>query len=194
MRHNHADARLECVMPFHSVRLRVITPRRHHAPLVSSLPPPAPRRRSAGSPEEATGQLRVSLHWSGVQSGGPHVYAEFGSRGAHVVGSFGQPSRRYRTARPRQSVYLGRGTRIPPGHVPGPGQCRVWHPNRPPGHRPPPFRCADRYDEPYRPGYGYDDPRRFGPVQSKPRYLEDPRHGGPRRADLIGGAVVSGWR
>jgi hypothetical protein len=30
---------------------------------------------------------------------------------------------------------------IPPGHLPPPGQCRLWYPDRPPGHQPPPERC-----------------------------------------------------
>lgn len=30
---------------------------------------------------------------------------------------------------------------VPPGHMPPPGQCRVWFPNRPPGQQPPPGRC-----------------------------------------------------
>ncbi len=29
----------------------------------------------------------------------------------------------------------------PPGHMPPPGECRVWWPDRPPGQQPPPFRC-----------------------------------------------------
>jgi hypothetical protein len=32
-------------------------------------------------------------------------------------------------------------TRIPRGHLPPPGECRVWRPGVPPGHQPPPFRC-----------------------------------------------------
>ena len=32
---------------------------------------------------------------------------------------------------------------IPPGHYPPPGECRIWHPDRPAGHQPPPFRCGD---------------------------------------------------
>lgn len=32
---------------------------------------------------------------------------------------------------------------IPPGHLPPPGSCRVWYPERPPGHQPPPGNCAD---------------------------------------------------
>jgi hypothetical protein len=31
--------------------------------------------------------------------------------------------------------------RIPPGHLPPPGRCRVWFPGRPPGHQPPPRSC-----------------------------------------------------
>jgi hypothetical protein len=38
---------------------------------------------------------------------------------------------------------------IPPGHLPPPGQCRLWYPDRPPGHQPPPERCGHlRYDVP----------------------------------------------
>lgn len=35
----------------------------------------------------------------------------------------------------------GHGLRIPPGHMPGPGQCRVWYPGVPPGHQPPAVPC-----------------------------------------------------
>lgn len=31
---------------------------------------------------------------------------------------------------------------IPHGHLPPPGECRVWYPNRPAGHQPAPGRCA----------------------------------------------------
>lgn len=30
---------------------------------------------------------------------------------------------------------------IPAGHLPPPGECRVWLPDRPAGHQPPPERC-----------------------------------------------------
>ena len=36
---------------------------------------------------------------------------------------------------PRQRV------RVPPGHMPRPGYCRLWYPGVPPGHQPPPERC-----------------------------------------------------
>lgn len=31
--------------------------------------------------------------------------------------------------------------RIPPGHYPPPGSCRIWFPNRPPGQQPAPGDC-----------------------------------------------------
>ena len=31
---------------------------------------------------------------------------------------------------------------IPPGHLPPPGECRIWIPGRPPGHQPPPGLCS----------------------------------------------------
>jgi hypothetical protein len=30
---------------------------------------------------------------------------------------------------------------IPNGHLPPPGECKLWYPDRPPGHQPPPFKC-----------------------------------------------------
>ncbi len=35
-----------------------------------------------------------------------------------------------------------RSLRIPPGHLPPPGSCRIWFPGRPPGKQPPPGDCA----------------------------------------------------
>lgn len=32
---------------------------------------------------------------------------------------------------------------VPKGHLPPPGQCRIWFPDRPPGHQPPPGDCYD---------------------------------------------------
>lgn len=34
-----------------------------------------------------------------------------------------------------------RAYKIPPGHMPPPGQCRIWFPERPPGQQPPPGDC-----------------------------------------------------
>ena len=38
-------------------------------------------------------------------------------------------------------VYQAKPVKIPPGHLPPPGQCRIWFPDRPPGHQPPPDSC-----------------------------------------------------
>lgn len=38
-------------------------------------------------------------------------------------------------------VYAAPAAVIPPGHLPPPGECRVWYPDRPAGHQPPPQRC-----------------------------------------------------
>ena len=40
-----------------------------------------------------------------------------------------------------QPVYQAKPLHIPPGHLPPPGQCRIWFPDRPPGHQPPPGPC-----------------------------------------------------
>jgi hypothetical protein len=32
--------------------------------------------------------------------------------------------------------------KVPPGHMPPPGQCRIWLPGTPPGHQPPAGACA----------------------------------------------------
>ena len=33
--------------------------------------------------------------------------------------------------------------KVPPGHLPPPGQCRIWYPELPPGQQPPPGDCYD---------------------------------------------------
>lgn len=39
---------------------------------------------------------------------------------------------------------------IPPGHLPPPGACRIWFPDRPPGQPPPPGPCrALRHQVPW---------------------------------------------
>jgi hypothetical protein len=33
--------------------------------------------------------------------------------------------------------------KVPPGHLPPPGQCRIWYADRPPGKQPPPGDCRE---------------------------------------------------
>jgi hypothetical protein len=35
-----------------------------------------------------------------------------------------------------------RSVRVPPGHYPPPGECRLWYPGVSPGHQPRPVRCS----------------------------------------------------
>jgi hypothetical protein len=45
------------------------------------------------------------------------------------------------TAQPDGGKKRRHQAKIPPGHLPPPGYCRIWHPDRPPGHQPPPGPC-----------------------------------------------------
>lgn len=102
----------------------------------------------------------------------------------------------------------GRGRRansqgIPPGHMPPPGQCRVWYEGNPPGQQPSPTNCDqaeriasrsrdarviygdDRYDNGrYGTGRVYDNGRyENGRVYEDERYEE--RRGGNSITDAI---------
>jgi hypothetical protein len=44
---------------------------------------------------------------------------------------------RYRPRRERHREAI----RIPPGHLPPPGECRDWYPGGPPDHQRPPYKC-----------------------------------------------------
>lgn len=34
---------------------------------------------------------------------------------------------------------------IPKGHLPPPGECKIWFPDRPAGHQPPPQSCSSAF-------------------------------------------------
>jgi hypothetical protein len=42
-----------------------------------------------------------------------------------------------------EPYYPRKVVKIPKGHMPPPGKCRIWYPDRPPGHQPPPGDCED---------------------------------------------------
>jgi len=56
-----------------------------------------------------------------------------------ATAKYGHPHRgvRHRAA----SRVKRRPLRIPPGHLPSPGSCRIWFPGLPPGQQPPPGSC-----------------------------------------------------
>ncbi|QGZ32170.1 hypothetical protein GQA94_19750 [Stutzerimonas stutzeri] len=35
------------------------------------------------------------------------------------------------------------GYEVPKGHLPPPGECRIWYPDRAPGQQPPPGNCRE---------------------------------------------------
>ena len=43
--------------------------------------------------------------------------------------------------------YSFRELGIPKGHLPPPGECKIWFPGKPPGHQPPPQACASALRE-----------------------------------------------
>ena len=85
------------------------------------------------------------LGLAGCASGGYPVV--IGPRPDVVVvgdGDRGYPDRRGRGG--GDDYYRGyRSIRVPPGHYPPPGACRVWYAGRPPGHQPRPVRCDRLY-------------------------------------------------
>ncbi|HSL70720.1 MAG TPA: hypothetical protein VK864_10795 [Longimicrobiales bacterium] len=47
-----------------------------------------------------------------------------------------------RTVVVSERVAAPRALKVPPGHYPPRGQCRLWYPGRPPGHQPSPGPCS----------------------------------------------------
>lgn len=92
-------------------------------------------------------------------------------------------------------TYNSGASRVPPGHLPPPGMCRIWIDGVPPGRQPRPTTCAAaERNRPYNarviygtPRYGDFDDRRDGGVydRSRTRYPDgrtaDPRLPMPRR-------------
>jgi len=83
------------------------------------------------------------------------LFFEFGDDGWRAYGSsYDRGPRVVYDAGPRQVVFhSSRGRiRVPPGHMPPPGFCRLWYPGRPPGHQPRPRPCEQLLRMHRRPG------------------------------------------
>lgn len=95
----------------------------------------------AASTADARAQttVRVQLYWEWGDGGWiPHRSAYLPRRDAYRLGGYAAHLPR------REVVYreIPRRIRVPPGHLPPPGYCRLWYPGRPPGHQPPPRPCG----------------------------------------------------
>ena len=75
---------------------------------------------------------------------GPAVHADEG-KDESGKGKGKQQQREERKQQDERSSYFQqRGqSRIPDGHLPPPGECRIWYPDRPAGQQPPPFKCGE---------------------------------------------------
>lgn len=96
----------------------------------------------AGHAQVSVG-VHLSWHWSdGGWQSQPIAdrYAE-----AHYYAPAPRPRRPSRGMRTP-------AVRIPPGHLPPPGTCRLWYVGRPPGHQPPPMSCAQLFRGYHQPG------------------------------------------
>lgn len=69
------------------------------------------------------------ITFSGCSQGMLLIQGEYGSMEVHKT-----QGKRYKDQ--------GRSfNKIPPGHLPPPGSCRIWLPDTPPGKQPPPGNC-----------------------------------------------------
>lgn len=89
----------------------------------------------------------------------------------------------------------GRGSGIPPGHVPAPGECRVWYEGRPPGQQPAPTDCRTaearaRRDRSARVIYGGEREGGYWEERDRGEWDRDDRRGRgravPRRSPDVG--------
>lgn len=94
------------------------------------------------APERAAAQLEVGVHLSWHWSDGGWYGETARARGD----AYYAPAPRTRYRAPTRAL------RIPPGHLPPPGSCRLWYVGRPPGHQPPPTSCARLFRSYRQPG------------------------------------------
>jgi len=92
----------------------------------------------------AIGGREGAIIGSGVGAAAGTAIATHGGKNGKEGKGSGKP-KVYEQQGGYQAVYepvrYRRHRKIPPGHMPPPGQCRVWYPNRPAGHQPPPGNC-----------------------------------------------------
>ena len=90
----------------------------------------------AAAPHQASAQVSVAVHLS-------WHWSDDGWRPTPVADGYvtWREARITRRARPPVRVRPA-GFRVPPGHMPPPGLCRLWFVGRPPGHQPRPDACA----------------------------------------------------
>lgn len=105
--------------------------------------------------DRAAAQLRVGVHlsWHWSDDGWRSGYAQ--PRGDVYY----TPAPRTRNRIPVRAI------RIPPGHLPPPGLCRLWYVGRPPGHQPPATSCARLFRSYRHPGVLI--------LQGAPRFRDD---------------------
>lgn len=59
-----------------------------------------------------------------------------------TMSAIGLPSGRNADVVVSDNGSRGRHLKVPPGHYPRAGQCRIWYEGRPPGHQPKAASCA----------------------------------------------------
>lgn len=104
---------------------------------------PRPRERPSRTASDDTGQQ---------EDEGENVPGNDGSDGSDETeaGTSDGDELTQREARRearRRARRRARGLRVPPGHYPPEGQCRLWHAGRPPGQQPPAAPCEELADE-----------------------------------------------
>ena len=97
---------------------------------------------TAAATERAESQVAVSvqLFWESGGGGYRTNRPTYDPRDVHYA-----PTQDVVYYTPRRAV------RVPPGHLPQAGYCRVWYPGRPPGHQPRPERCERVFRRHYGP-------------------------------------------
>jgi hypothetical protein len=60
----------------------------------------------------------------------------------HQGNSKGQKGKKNKNKDDRKRFHPFNDLKVPPGHLPPPGKCKIWLPNTPPGHQPTAQSCT----------------------------------------------------